>query len=213
MIRFYYASGSPWAWRVHLALEEKQIPYEAVLLSFSAGDLKKPDYLAMNPHGKVPVLVDGDATLYESQAILEYLEERYPDRPLLPQHPGQRAEVRVEECECTVYMNEAFRGLAQVAFFTPEDRRDPKTMADRRADVMAELMRLDARAAPRSGEYLMGHTLTRADTTWIPFVEIAGRAGVAIDEAEMPWLAGWQQRVRQRAAYVKSYPPHWRKSS
>src|SRR5205085_2062335 len=70
MIQFYFASGSPWAWRVYLALEEKDLPNETTLLSFSAGDLKKPDYLAMNPHGKVPVLKDGAVTLYESQAIL-----------------------------------------------------------------------------------------------------------------------------------------------
>ena len=211
MIRFYYASGSPWAWRTHIALEEKGIPYEAKLLSFSEGDLKKPDYLAMNPHGKVPVLTDDSLALYESQAILEYLEEKYPGRPLLPADAAQRALTRIEELECTTYMNEAFRGLAQVAFFTPEDKRDPKTLSDRRADVRAELSRLESRAAARKGSFVMGETLTRADTTWIPFVEIAGRAGVALEPAGTPWLSGWRDRMRTRDAYQNSYPPHWRK--
>src|SRR5437868_9804485 len=178
MIRFHFASGSPWAWRVQLALEEKALPYEQTLHSFSAGDLKKPEYLALNPHGKVPLLEDGGAAIYESQAIVEYLEEKYPSRPLLPSEPLARAQTRIEELECTLYMNDAFRGLAQIAFFTPEDKRDPKTLAMRRSDVREELLRLDVRAGARGGDFLMGSSLTRADTTWIPFVEIAGRAGV-----------------------------------
>lgn len=211
MIRFYYASGSPWAWRVQMALEEKGIPHEASLLSFSAGDLKKPEYLAINPHAKVPALTDGNVSLYESQAILEYLEDKYPAGPLLPADAAARALVRIEELECTTYMSEAFRGLAQVAFFTPEDKRDPKTMADRRADVRTELARLEARASARGGHFLTGAALTRADVTWIPFVEIAGRAGVVLDGDTTPWLLAWRDRMRERPSYQKSYPPHWRK--
>jgi glutathione S-transferase len=212
MIEFYYGSGSPWAWRVQLVLEEKGLAYDKKMLSFGAGDQKKPEYLAMNPHGKVPVLTDGDVTLYESQAILEYLEEAYPKPAMLPVGAGARARVRIEEIECTIYLNDAFRGLAQIVFFTPEEKRDPKTLAERRADVRAEIVRLDRRAAGRGGDFVMGPTLSRADTTWIPFIEIAGRAGVAIDPAATPWVAAWQQRVRSRRSYQNSYPPHWRKS-
>jgi glutathione S-transferase len=211
MIHFFYASGSPWAWRTHMALEEKGLPYEGTLIAFSSGDLKKPDYLAINPHGKVPAMIDGDLKLYESQAILEYLEDKYPAKPLLPADAAARALVRIEELECTTYMSEAFRGLAQIAFFTPEDKRDPKTMADRRADVRTELEKLEARAGARGGTFLMGATLTRADTTWIPFVEIAGRAGVVLEASATPWLVAWRDRMRERDSYQKSYPPHWRK--
>jgi glutathione S-transferase len=213
-MQLYYGSGSPWAWRVQLALEEKGIPCEFTLLSFSAGEHKTPEFLAMNPHGKIPVLVDGDTTLYESQAILEYVEDKYPDRPLLPTDPAARAMVRLEELECTTYMNEAFRGLAQIAFFTPEDQRDPKSLAERRTDVRTELDRLEARMAKRGGDYgnfLMGNELTRADTTWLPFVEIAGRAGVALDAKTTLRLAAWLDRMRARPSYDKTYPPHWRK--
>jgi glutathione S-transferase len=213
MIHFYYASGSPWAWRVHLALEEKGLPYEGSLLSFSAGDLHKPEFLAMNPHGKVPALTDDGLALYESQAMLEYLEERYPAAPLLPVDPAARALVRIEELECTTYMSEAFRGLAQVAFFTPEGDRDPKTLADRRADVRSELAKLELRVAARGGDFgnfLMGEQLTRADTTWLPFVEIVGRAGVPIEADSMLRLAAWLDRMRARPSYEKTYPPHWR---
>jgi len=211
MIRFFYASGSPWAWRVFLALEEKGIAHEAKLLSFSEGDLKKPEYLALNPHGKVPVLTDGSLALYESQAILEYLEDKHPQPPLLPADPAARALVRIEEIECTTYMSQAFQGLAQLTLFTPQDQHDPKSIAERRADVQVEFARLEARASARAGEFMMGSTITRADTTWIPFVEIAQRAGAPLPEESTPWLVAWRDRMRLRSSYQASYPPHWRK--
>src|SRR5207247_5708150 len=58
MIRFYYGSGSPFSWRVQLALEEKGLAYEPVLLSFEKGEHKSPAHLARSPHGKVPALQD-----------------------------------------------------------------------------------------------------------------------------------------------------------
>ena len=77
-ITLYYGSGSPYAWRVQLALEHKALAYERKVLSFSAGDTRKPEFLALNPRHRVPVIVDGDFVLYESNAIVEYLDEAYP---------------------------------------------------------------------------------------------------------------------------------------
>ena len=65
MIRFYYGSGSPFSWRVQLVLEEKGLPYERVLLSFSKGERKSPEHLARSPRGKFPALTDDGLTLYE----------------------------------------------------------------------------------------------------------------------------------------------------
>lgn len=211
MIQLWYGSGSPWAWRVQLALEEKKLPYEARLCSFSGGDLARPEFLAMNPHGKVPVVRDGDFALYESQAILEYLEEKYPARPLLPDSPELRARVRIVELECTTYLSEAFFGLARQVFVTPEDKRDAKTVAERRADVRTELEKAEARLVSCGTSFLTGDELTRADLTWIPFVEIAGRAGVPLENADAPALLAWRDRMRARPSYQNSYPPHWRK--
>jgi glutathione S-transferase len=83
---FYYLSGSPFAWKVWLALEHKQIPYTLHVLSVDAGDLKKPAYRAINPHCKVPAIVHEGFVLYGSSAIVEYLEEAFPDSgaPLWP---------------------------------------------------------------------------------------------------------------------------------
>ena len=210
MIRFYYGSGSPFSWRVQLVLEEKDLPYEPVLLSFDKGEHKSPAHLARSPHGKVPALEDDGVSLYESSAIVEYLEERYPRTPLLPPEAADRARVRIEELECLLYFAERFIGLARQVFFTPPDKRDPVALEAGRAEVRGQLGALEARAARRKGEYLVG-ALSRADFTWLPFVEIAARAGDDLDRGATPWLVDWRARMRARPSYERSYPPHWRK--
>src|SRR4051812_19147162 len=81
-LQIYWGSGSPYAWRVLLAAELKRIPYESKLLEFSKGDLKTPEFLALNPRGKVPVIRDGDFVLAESMAIMAYLDRKQPEPPL-----------------------------------------------------------------------------------------------------------------------------------
>ena len=208
MIRFYYGSGSPFSWRVQLVLEEKGLPYEPVLLSFSKDEHKSPEHLARSPHGKVPALTDDGVSLYESSAIVEYLEERYATPPLLPSDPAARAAVRIEELECLLYFGERFIAVARQAFFTPPERRDAAALDAARVQLRAELRRLESRAASR-GQYVNGE-LSRSDLTWIPFVEIAARAGVDLDPAETPWLIAWRSRMRARPSYERSYPPHWK---
>jgi len=210
MMRFYYGSGSPFSWRVQLVLEEKKLPYEPVLLSFSKGEHKSPEHLARSPHGKVPALTDDGFTLYESSAIVEYLEERYPRPPLMPADPAARAVVRIEELECLLYFGEAYRPVVRQVFFTPPEQRDAAVLEAARADVRTQLERLEARAAGRRGRFVGGGELSRADFTWLPFVEIAGRGGVEVARARTPWLVDWRETMRARPSYDRSYPPHWR---
>ena len=63
-------------------LEELEIPYELVRVDLSAGEHRKPEYLAINPYGAVPALVDGEVKLFESAAICAYLADKHPDRGL-----------------------------------------------------------------------------------------------------------------------------------
>src|SRR5690349_16114302 len=82
-LALYYLSGSPYAWRVWLALEHKRIAYELKVLSYDAGDFNDPAFRALNPRQRVPVIVDGGFSLYESAAIVDYLEDRQPREPRL----------------------------------------------------------------------------------------------------------------------------------
>jgi glutathione S-transferase len=212
MLRFYYGSGSPYSWRVQLSLEEKGIPYEPVLLSFDKREHKSPEHLARHPHGKVPALTDGDLVLYESSAIVEYLEDAHPSPPLLPAGAAARAHCRIEEIEAVEYFGRAFFDVARLVFFTPAAERDQAAVDAAAAVARGHLGRLEARAAARGGTFVLGPEPTRADLAWIPFVEIAGRARIDLDPATMPWLVAWRDRMRARPAYRKSYPPHWRQT-
>jgi glutathione S-transferase len=77
-ITFYWGSGSPYSWRVHLALEHKGLQYESQLLHFDKQEHQSPQMLKMNPRGRVPVLKDGDYVVFESVAVLYYLDLKYP---------------------------------------------------------------------------------------------------------------------------------------
>ena len=112
-VRFYYGSGSPYAWRVWLALEHKGIPYHRKTLSFDAGDLKTAEFGALNPRRRVPVLVDDDFMLAESAAIVEYIEERWPSGPaLFARDPRQRAIQRRMVREADDYLADLGQRLA-----------------------------------------------------------------------------------------------------
>lgn len=88
----YYRSTA--AYRVRIALNYKQIPYASIPVNLLEGKQFDENYSQLNPQMRVPTLIDGDNTLGQSMAILEYLEEKYPERALLPQDIVQRSHAR-----------------------------------------------------------------------------------------------------------------------
>jgi GST-like protein len=91
MLKFYY-SGAPNPTKVALFLEEAGLPYEPIPIDTRKGDQHKPNYLAINPNGKVPAIVDGDVTVFDSNAILLYLAEK-TGKFLPPNTPKARGEL------------------------------------------------------------------------------------------------------------------------
>ncbi len=97
MLQFYYHPLSPLARRVWLALLEKNLDFEPLLVHLDQGEQFKPSFFRLNPFHHVPVLVDGPLTLIESLAILDYLELKYPDISLLPHNPQTFAQVKMAQ--------------------------------------------------------------------------------------------------------------------
>ena len=93
-MRLYTYWRSQATFRVRIALNLKGLTREDVVINLDRGDQLKPEYMAQNPQGVVPTLYDGDAKLFQSVAILEYLEEKYPSPPILPKDLLARAWVR-----------------------------------------------------------------------------------------------------------------------
>ena len=132
-LTFYYGSGSPPAWRVWLALEHKGVAYDGIRLHFDRDEHKSAEFLKVNPRGKVPAIVHDGFALAESGAILEYLEEAWPERPLLPKEAKARGRVRQLAREAGEYLNEATNGVTRLAFGRPRDDTAERMKAAREA--------------------------------------------------------------------------------
>src|SRR5579862_7963999 len=212
-ITLYYGSGSPYAWRVQLALEHKGLPYELKVLSFSAGDMRKPEFLALNPRHRVPVIVDGEFVLYESNAIVEYLEEAYPGRgtPLFPGDARTRALVRRLILEVDNYYDKAADKLLDQVFWTKPEDRDPVKF-DEGKQALIEEHAMFTRAM--RGDFLAG-PLSAADFAFYPLIAFLKRAEIKLpdlgaDAMLTPELAAWKSRVEALPYFPTTIPPHWR---
>ncbi len=107
MIEVYYAPPSTYGRKVLAVLEEKGLDYEIKPMSFASEDHKKPEYEKLNPNGEIPTLVDDGAVIYESTAIIEYLNDEYPEPPLLPEDSFGRAKARMIEDYCDLHFYKA----------------------------------------------------------------------------------------------------------
>jgi len=213
MLTFYYGSGSPYAWRVWLALEHKQIPYEMKAMSFSAGDLKTPEFLAINPRHKVPAITDDGFALYESTAIVEYLDEAYRSGPaLFPGNTQHRATVRRLVQEADQYYAMAMEEIVDQVLFTAQDKWDLEEIAKARDSLAKELRRWERSVG---GTFLAGDSVSAADFALYPLLALTKRMEKKkpdLDVAGMTGLnvAAWMQRVEALPYFKKTWPPHWK---
>jgi glutathione S-transferase len=207
---FYFGSGSQYAWRVWLALEFKGLAYTAHRMHFDKGDLRTPSYLAINPRGRVPAIVDDGFALFESSAIVAYLEDKYPTPSLLPKDVRARAIARRIAAEVDTDLappNEAFLDATLFA-------REPAT-----AETVAAAKEALAKELARFESYVEGDTfvgeLTVAEITVYPFLRFLDRVQERQPQHDAAALVGprlrkLMRRVEALPYYDKTFPPHWR---
>lgn len=211
----YYGSGSPYAWKAQLALEHKALPYERRVLSFAAGDTRKPEFVALNPRHRVPTIDDDGFVLYESNAIVEYLDEQYPGRgaPLFPGDARTRALVRRLICEVDSYFDPALDQVTEPLFYKKPEERDMAAIAKGREAVTEEL-RMFTKAL--RGPFLAG-PLSAADFALYPLVAFLYRAqDVRMPELDAdamltPEMRAWKAHVEALPWLASTIPPHWQK--
>jgi len=214
-IILYYGSGSPFAWRVQLALEHKALAYERKVLSFAAGDTRKPEFVALNPRHRVPVIVDGDFVLFESNAIVEYLDDAYPSSGarLFSGDPRTRALARRLIMEVDNYFDEALDPLTTLAFTRKPEERDAQEISKGRAAVIEELAYF---SKAMRGEFLAG-PLSAADFAFYPYVSYLPRCQLRIPDLDAdgmltPELRAWKGRIERLPFFDRTIPPHWKQS-
>jgi glutathione S-transferase len=183
------------------------------VLSFAAGDTRKPEFLVLNPRHRVPVLVDGDFVLYESNAIVEYLDEAYPatGAPLFPGDVRTRALVRRLIMEVDGYFDDAIDPLTTQAFSRKPEERDPKEITKGRQAVVEEIA-LFTKAM--RGEFLAG-PLSAADFALYPMVAFLKRCELKLPDLDAdgmltPEFRAWKARIEGMSFFERTVPPHWK---
>lgn len=210
-LTFYAGSGSPYAWKVWLALEHKGIPYDLKMLSFDKGDTKSPAFLAVNPRAKVPAIVEDGVAVSESSVIVEYLEDRYPSKPLLPKDASGRATARRIAAEADSYLAETVGQLFDLTLYA----KKPATVNEISTAQEIALSEIAKLEKAMTGDYLVGD-ISIADFTAYPHVRLLQRVderspGKGMARSQLPpKVAAWARRIEALPYYGKTTPPHWK---
>lgn len=201
-MKLYGRRLSPYVERVCLQIAYKGIEDQVVLTPIPGEDLKSPEYLAISPLGKMPLLEDGDFHLPESAVIAEYIEEKFPQKPTLPGDPVGRARVRLVVCALGLYvLAPLFYLLGQLR--VPE--RDEDLIAEKLAETLKGLDLLEG-LIDGSG-HMIGDQWTQADFAAIPAFFIMTRylAGFGAEPFDgRPKLAAWFAAVGESALFKDS---------
>src|SRR5580698_8375133 len=147
--------------RARWTLQELGVDFEAVTVNLFAGEHRLPEFLAINPAGKVPALVDGDLVLTESIAIAVYLADKYPEKTLLPAEPRGRAEAMRWLLFTTTELEQPLWRMAKHNFIYPEEKRLPADIPLARDEFIAMAEVLDRHMADRA--FVVGDSVTVAD--------------------------------------------------
>ena len=193
---------SSYAQKIKIALREKGVTFTAeVPDSFGTGRSDTP-FAAANPRTEVPVLIDGDVTIFESTVILEYIEERWPEPPLLPRDPAARAFARLTEDVCDTQYEAVNWGFGEVLWF----RRATGALADQlRARAAGQTRTLQAWLEQRLEEavWFGGNDFGWADAAAAPMVNRSVHYGLG-PEPGTP-LARWHARIRERPSVAATF--------
>lgn len=199
-LKFYYSPMSS-ATRIHWALEELGVPYEKIKVDLAAGEQKKPEYLALNPNGKVPLVVDDGMVIFESLAILLYLGERYGvEKDLFPPPTPLRAEAFKWMAWGTATLSETgARYMRHTSERFPAEQRNEKAGEAAKKEVGDHLAILDHALAGK--EYLVGDKFSLADLAIVSFVPFLARLG--LDVGPYANIQAWVARCMARPAMAR----------
>lgn len=217
-IDFYWGSGSPPCWRVALALEFKRLEYRSHLLHFDRQEHQSPQMLAMNFRGRLPVLKDDDYVVFESLAILYYLDQKYPSPPLFGRNPQEAGVIMRVICE---YQSYAEPPLKQIVGALLDGKARPGTeeLTAAMHRVAGEARTIEQRLA--HSDWVVGESFSAADMMIYPDIRLLLRVLQRPQAQELaarflpmkvnyPSIGRWLDRVASLPGHERTWPPHWR---
>ncbi len=217
-LELYWGSGSPYSWRVMLALEHKRLPYQSHLLEFSKQEHKSPHMLRLNFRGQVPVLKDGDYVCFESLAILYYLDLKHPDPPIFGRSAEESGVIMRVICEFQAYVEPQLMKITRLVFSGGVVKElDAITRAMH--TVGNEARSIEGRLS--KSDWIVGESVSAADFVIFPSIQLLLRALRRSEAADLrsrflplqvnyPSMARWISRMEALPGYERTYPPHWR---
>jgi maleylacetoacetate isomerase len=208
-MKLYHYFRSSASYRVRIALNLKGLEYQAVAVDLrpQVHAQRAPDFLALNPQGLVPVLIDGDRRLTQSLAIIEYLDETHPQPPLLPEEPVARARVRALALEIACEMSPLNNSGVLEYLRGPPLEADEATVNAWYARWIArgfEALEQDARQSGGDGRHMFGTAVTLADVLLVPQMYNARR--YQCDLAPYPTLRTICAHLESLPAFARAAP-------
>ena len=193
----FWISGSPYAWRVQLAIEYKGVPYASRRMDSGKQENRSPAFLELNPHGKVPVLKTGNAALFESVAIIAFLDRAHPAVPLFGQTAQDHGHIWQRLSEFENYTRDLFDVEIVRPLLRGYAKDDPAAMRASAARVYGALVV----ALPNI--QMLRRVAVRPEA-------IEMELGLEDLGARLPALGAWLSRMETMRGYEAAYPPHWR---
>lgn len=207
MLKLYGYWRSSASYRVRIALNLKGLAYETVPVHLvkDGGQQYGEDYRRLNPQARVPFLVDGDFGLAQSLAILEYLEERFPEPALVPAELRERARM-MAFCQAIASDIQPLQNLSPLGYLSRElGISEAQKAAWLKHWIERGLVALEAEWASRPASLLvMGETPTLADCLLVPQIYAAERFGC--DAARYPRMQAHAQAARALPAFAAAHP-------
>jgi glutathione S-transferase len=198
----YEAPGSPYAQKIKIALREKAVTFDRELPeSLGTGRTDGP-FGFDNPRAEVPLLVDGHTRIFDSTIILEYIEERWPDPPLLPREPERRAQARMTEEVCDTHYEAVTWGFSEVVVFGRATGALAETL---RSQAVRQTAVLQSWLGGRLGDapWFGGTTFGWADVAVAPLLHRSVLNGMGPVPGSQ--LASWYDRLRERTSVAITF--------
>jgi len=188
-----YGMGPTRSLRARWALQELDAQFEFVPVDLQAGEHRHPDFLRLNPAGKLPVLVDGDQVITESAAIVMYLAEKYADKGLMPASLQDRAQAYRWSFFAVTELEQPLWRIARHSFVYPEAKRLPADIALAREEFLEMAAVLDQHMEGR--EFIAGERISIADCVTAYVLDWGNENGLVAGFAN---LAAYLERMYAR---------------
>ncbi len=191
-IKLHYHPFSTYSRRVLIAFAEKQIAHELVFVDMAARRHREEPYLSLNPYGRVPTLEEDGFVLFESTAILNYLEATRPSPPLVPADARGRALVDMHMKLCDIQFTRHAGTIVFPKRFLPKERWNTAAIADAKAEIDKHFAILDKQLAGKT--YLVAEQFSLAEVCYAPFLEFLPLMEITPPGA----VAAWSERLLAR---------------